>query len=242
MGCTGKTHVSSILANKLKSLSKTTLYAFLSYKQGGISARSIMHSLIFQLVIGMEHFDEPLKQDLRAKLFDCFQSSQRNLKSNTRFTREALTNLLNCVGPTYVIIDGLDEIRESERVETLNGLLEILKASVETRVLISSRSEDDIAKVFKQVIPKVIRVDDKNRGCIHAYVSVTSEIWLSQSDFDEETCTEIRRLLTPLSARAKGTSTYAIWVCQFFLSLLSQACSSMHGSLWTTFRRTTLLS
>lgn len=208
---TGKTHISSIIVDKLKGLSKTTLFVFLSYKQGDISTVSIVHSLIFQL-IGAEDLDETLKQDLRAKLFNTFQSSQRSLKSNTRFARETLTDLLKCVGPTYIIIDGLDEIPKSESMlETLNELLEMLKVSTETRLLISSRAQDEIATVLKKVMPKVVRVDDKNRGCIQAYVSITSEKWLGQSGFDEEARLEIKSLLAPLAAKAKGKSTHGDW-------------------------------
>ncbi|KAJ5826601.1 NACHT nucleoside triphosphatase [Penicillium robsamsonii] len=218
----GKTHISSIIVDKLRGLSRTTLFAFLSYKQGNVSTVSIIHSLIFQMVIGMEHFDQTLKQDLQAKLVAAFQSSRRNLKSNTRFALETLTDLLNCVSPTYIIIDGLDELPESNcRVETLKELLDMLKGSTETRLLISSRASDEIAAVLKTT-SKVIRVDDNNSGCIQAYVSVKSEEWLTQSGFDEHACSEIRSLLIPLAKKAKGMFLYArvvidnIQMCQTF--------------------------
>jgi hypothetical protein len=213
--------------DKLRSLPQTTLFAFLSYKQGNVSTISIVHSLIFQLVIGVESFDETLKQDLRAKLFDAFQSSQRSLKSNTRFAREILTDLLKCVGPTYIIIDGLDEISESKcMVEILNDLLDLIKDLTETRLLISSRAQDEIATMLKKATPKIIRVDDKNSGCIQRYISVTSEKWLLQSGFDEDACSEIKSLLTSLSAKAKGNSTYGDWVFQ-----IVEAFGSRHVSL-----------
>lgn len=206
--------------NKLRSLSRTTLFVFLSYKQGDISTISIIHSLIFQLVIGVEYFDGTLRQDLRAKLFDTFQSSQRSLKSNTKFARETLTDLLKCVGPTYIIIDGLDEIPESERVvDTLNELLEMLKGLTGAKLLISSRAQDEIATVLEKTSSKVIRVDEKNSGCIQAYVSVTSDKWLNQSGFDENACSEIKSLLTPLSAKARGKSIYGDWLRQIVEAL-----------------------
>lgn len=226
---------------KIRNLSKTTLFTFLSYKHEKISTISIIHSLIFQLVIGVDHFDATIKQDLQAKLIDTFQSSQRSLKSDTGFARETLTSLLECAGPTYIIIDGLDEISEREREETLNELLESLKSSAETKLLISSRAEDGIAKGLKNVMPKTIRVDDKNRGCIQAYISVTSERWLSQSGFDEEACSAIKSLLTPLSAKAKGKITHRDWLYQIVEALV-QACFSTQRSSWTTSRCATLLT
>lgn len=173
-----------------------------------------MHSLIFQLVIGMEYFDEILKQDLRAKLFHTFQSSRRSLKSNTIFARETLTELLKCVGPTYIIIDGLDELPESERrVEILKELLNMLKVSTETRLLISSRAQDEIHAVLKPT-SKVIQVHDNNSGCIHAYVSVKAEGWLAESGFDEDACAEIKSLLTPLATKAQGDYTHVTFQSQ----------------------------
>ncbi|KAJ6073165.1 NACHT nucleoside triphosphatase [Penicillium canescens] len=119
-------------------------------------------------------------------------------------------DLLKCVGPAYIIIDGLDEIPESERmVEILHDLLDVIKDSTETKLLISSRAQDEIAAVLKKATPKVIRVDDKNSGCIQAYVSFTSEKWLLQSGFDEDACSEIKSLLASLSAKAKGMFLYA---------------------------------
>jgi hypothetical protein len=187
---------------------RTTLFAFLSYKQEHLSAISILHTLIFQLAIGEDHFDENFKQDLRAKVFHIFQSSQRSLKSDTSFARQTLTDLLECVGPTFIIIDGLDEIPERERMDILTELLEIFRSSAEVRLLISSRAEDDIDKELKKTSSKFIRVDDMNRGCIHAYIDVTSDNWLRQSGFDVNACSEIKRLLIPLSAKAKGRSVH----------------------------------
>lgn len=156
----------------------------------------------------MESFDEILKQDLRAKLFHTFQSSQRNLKSSTKFARQTLIELLKCVGPTYIIIDGLDELPKSDhRVEILKELLEMLNVSAETRLLISSRAQDEIAAVLKATT-KIIRVDENNSGCIQAYVSVKSESWLAESGFDEHACSEIKGLLNLLAKKAKGYFTY----------------------------------
>lgn len=180
------------------------LFAFLSYKQGDISAISIIHSLIFQLVIGTEGSDAALREDMRIKLFDIYRSSQRNLKSNTRFARETLCTLLKCVGPAHIIIDGIDELTECERASTLREILSISQDANETKTLISSRMEDDIFRIMSKTVHKAVRVDDQNGGCIQSFVSITSQKWLSESDFDEEARSEIKNLLAPLAAKAKG--------------------------------------
>jgi nucleoside-triphosphatase THEP1 len=203
----GKTHIASTIVEKLRQSSKTVLFAFLSYKQNYVTPISIIHSLMFQLAIGDDQFNESLKRDLRAKISNTFRSSRRNLKSNTRFACETLKELLKCVGPIYVVLDGLDEISKSEyMVDILNELLQVLDDSTEVKLFISSRGHDEIRRTLKKASAKEIRVDEKNSGCIHAYVSVTTENWLSQSGYDQKDCGEIRSLLNPLSTKARGIS------------------------------------
>jgi hypothetical protein len=200
----GKSYLSSMIVEKAKTSPTTVLFVFLSYKQEEISTISILHSMIFQLVIGAEGFDEALREDMRIRLFETYRSSQRNLKSNTKFARETLCSLLNCVGPAHIIIDGLDELAEGERVTTLREILSVSQDALETKILISSRMEDDISRIMKKTVHKAVRVDDKNGGCIQAFVSITSQKWLSESDFDQESRREITNLLSLLAAKAKG--------------------------------------
>lgn len=201
----GKTHIASMMVEKLRQSSKTVLFAFLNYKQNEVTPVSIMHSLMFQLAVGDDQIDDSLKRDLRAKISHKFRSSQRNLKSNTQFARETLTELLKCVGPVFIVLDGLDEVSKSEyMVDILNELLKVLEDSTEVKLFISSRAQEEIGGTLKNASVKEIRVDEKNSGCIHAYVTVTTDKWLSQSQFDQKACDEIRTLLSPLSTKARG--------------------------------------
>jgi hypothetical protein len=110
------------------------LFVFLSYKESSsISAISILHSLIFQLASE--------DRDLKIVLCDLFQSNRRDLKSNTQFAQGTLSKLLQCAEPTYIVMDGLDEITGPERQTTLHTLLDISKFCDKTKVLISSRIE-----------------------------------------------------------------------------------------------------
>jgi hypothetical protein len=172
------------------------LFAFLSYKESNsISTISILHSLIFQLVSE--------DRDLQIILYDAFQSNRRDLKSNTKFAQDTLSKLLECAEPTHIIVDGLDEITGSERKITLHTLLDILEECDKTKVLISSRIEDDIASALKDN-PQTVRVDHKNSGCLQAYITSRTQQWLRDSNFDAQLCSEIRALLAPLAAKAKG--------------------------------------
>jgi hypothetical protein len=148
--------------------------------------------LIFQLAT--EH------KDLQAILW---QSKQRDLKSNTKFATEVFSTLLKCAGPTYIIIDGLDEITELDSRILLLGLLNILKDVDEIKLLISSRQEDDIAKILKDNA-QIIRVDHRNAGSIQAFITSQTQSWFKNTHFDAEVESEIQGLLAPLAANAKG--------------------------------------
>jgi hypothetical protein len=57
----GKTHIASMMVEKLRQSSKTVLFAFLNYKQDDVTPVSIMYSLMFQLAIGDDQIDDLLK-------------------------------------------------------------------------------------------------------------------------------------------------------------------------------------
>lgn len=160
---------------------------------------------MFQLAIGDKHLDDLLKRDLRAKISYAFRSSQRNLKSNTRFAGETFTELLKCVGPAYIVLDGLDEVAKSEyMVDILDELLKVLDDFAGAKLFLGSRAQDEVGMRLKKASAKGVRVDERNSGCIQAYVTVTIDKWLSQSGYEEKACEEISSLLTPLSTKARG--------------------------------------
>jgi hypothetical protein len=190
----GKSHLSASIVEKSKL--NRTIFAFVSYSDSStLTAISILHSLILQLV------GDDL--DLQLKLCDSFRSSRRDLKSNLRYVREALSELLKCTGQTYMVIDGLDETSELERQRALDELLAIIKDNDEIKLLISSRNEDDLARILKDDAV-VIRVDHRNSGCVQAYLTSRTQRWFDKSQFEADACSEIRALLAPLAANADG--------------------------------------
>jgi len=183
--------------DKAKPLGQT-LFALLSYRDSiNTSTISILHSLIFQLAT--EH------KDLQTVLW---QSKLRDLKSSTKFATEVFSTLLKCAGPTYIIIDGLDEIAELDRQIFLVELLNILKDSNEIKLLISSRQEDDIARTLKDNA-KIIRVDNRNAGSIQAYITRSTQYWFQNTPFNAEAQSEIQGLLAPLAANTKGETEWS---------------------------------
>jgi hypothetical protein len=183
--------------DKVNKFSSKCLFTFISYKyKESLSAIALLHSLIVQLVSE--------DGDLQMILCKSFQSNKGNLKGNPKCAREILSELLRCAGPTFIIIDGLDETEESERRIILRELLEILNDCPEAKLCVSSKPEHDISKALK-ITAEVIRVDYNNAGCIQAYVTNRVQNWFTeQVDLDENARFEIQSLLAPLSAKANG--------------------------------------
>lgn len=195
----GKTFLSSTVVEKAKEVQQTrTVYTFLSYTfSSTLSALSILHSLIFQLASG----DEDL-QDVVC------QAGGENLKSNLDAAANLLKTLLVGAGPTYIVIDGLDEIGEIERCRLLKRLLEMPETCHEVKILLSSREEADIMDLLKDQVS--IRVDSRNAGSIQTFVNRRVEEWFGRCNFLPEAQGEIQRLLAPLASNAEGMPCFRL--------------------------------
>ena len=156
-----------------------------------MSALSILHSLIFQLASDNEDLQDII----------C-QAGGENLKSSLDAAANLLKTLLIGAGPTYIVIDGLDEIDEIERCRLLKRLLEMPETCHEAKILLSSRAEADIADLLKDQV--TIRVDIRNAGSIQTFVNRRIEEWFGKCNFLPEAQGEIQRLLAPLASNAKG--------------------------------------
>ena len=188
--------LTSSIIDKTQDLAvSNTLFAFLSYRDPHITTVKIFQSLIFQLLL-----ENP---DLQPILSHEFQSNFRKLSSDTTYVQGLLTKLLQIAGFTCVIVDGLDEIEESERQFLLRALLEVHRDCEDMKLLISSRAEDDITRLLQNETEPV-RVDKKNVEDIRTYVQQRTDEWLASSGFDVETSTETMRLLVPLTSKANG--------------------------------------
>ena len=186
----GKTFLTGTVIREVQTAGRA-IFTFLTFSIN-TSALSILHSLMFQLVSDND--------DLQAAL--C-QSSRENIKNSITVAVSLLIMLLNCAGPTYIIIDGLDEIAEVERGRLLRQLLDLSKNCQETKILISSRLEADIKGELDSVSAS-IRVDNYNAGSIQAFVNSESDRLFQTWDFLPNERADIERLLAPVAANAKG--------------------------------------
>src|SRR5207248_10473682 len=112
-------------------------FAFLSFQHSEDATWiRIMHSLLFQLL-----YDQ---RNLRPILFSAYESEFRSLQNSAGYVQQLLTDLLNAIGPTHVVIDGLDEILERQRRDVLQGLISLCDSCPSMKVIVSSRAETDI--------------------------------------------------------------------------------------------------
>jgi hypothetical protein len=130
------------------------------------------------------------------------QSRERDLLGDTQYISKLLKTLLDSAGPTYIIIDGLDEMQDVERRILLEHLLN-LKDCPKTKILLCSRPEDDIAKILESRATG-ISIEKQNSGSIQSYVNQRVRNWIRDGGFDQEGEKQIRLLLAPLAANAKG--------------------------------------
>ncbi|RYP73410.1 hypothetical protein DL770_007779 [Monosporascus sp. CRB-9-2] len=205
----GKTFLAACVIDAIRSSNSScnrVIFSFLSHAlQHSTSALSVLHSLIFQLAR-----DDSALQDVVCEV------SRETLSSDRAAATDVLIKILACSGPVHIVIDGLDEIDETERVLLLQEMLRVSESCEETRILISSRAEHDLGTLLKPVSTE-IRVDTRNTDSIQIYVTSRYSDWAQYRGFDSEEEREIIELLSPIAGRAKGdlssqTPYYAVFI------------------------------
>ena len=165
------------------------IYAFLNYIfRSGSIALSIIHPLIVRLTSGCDDLQDVL----------C-QSVGEALKSSTGVASNLLTTLLARAGPTYIVIDGMDETDEIERCRLLNKLLEMSTTWQEVKIFGSGRAEADATDLLNDQTS--IRVDGRNAGSIQTFANQCSEKGFRICNFCPEAEAEI-------NANAKGVPCF----------------------------------
>ncbi|KLO93164.1 uncharacterized protein LW93_6158 [Fusarium fujikuroi] len=199
----GKTFLASTAVDRTKNLGHS-LFALLSYRNDLKSPIPIYHSLIFQLASR----DRDLRTVLCSTIMNTTKDLKRDLKGDSKFALNTFSKLLQAAGPTYIAIDGLDEIDEFTQQAFLHLLLDELKTLPHVKLLVSSRRVERIERILKPVAA-ILPIDQKNSGCIKAYVSRRGGEWLDNSYFESDASSEIRQLLNPLASKAGGMFLYA---------------------------------
>jgi Cdc6-like AAA superfamily ATPase len=193
----GKTYLSAAAIDYIRTKQERVLFAFVSHVNCKVStALSVIQSLIFQAAEDDQDFQSLL-----------VESKERELRGSTGHACHLLENFLKTSqGPTYIVIDGLDEMDECERQILLQQLDRLSETSENLRLLISSRAEDDISQALDKKATSA-KVHDRNYGSIQNYIDHRSQAWVSCHAFDPNTKSEILSLLSPLSVNARGEIT-----------------------------------
>ncbi|KAB8210959.1 NACHT domain protein [Aspergillus parasiticus] len=194
----GKTYLCGATIDHLKQQGEKLLFAFLSYNNNATqTALTVLQSFIFQAAED--------DADLQSILVD---ATERELRGNTGYVLDLLKTWLQTAGPTYIIIDGLDEMDRSERQILLQRLEELSKKCHDLRLFTCSRSEADISRVLDEKTTS-IQVNSRNSGSIQIYINSRINDWINKFKFDTKIEHELRLLLSPLSAKADGMFLFA---------------------------------
>lgn len=198
----GKSYLSAYIIDiAQRQINTCTVFAFLSFQEQKLTTAKVLQSLIFQLALE--------NADLHQALCREVQSNYRGISSNTDCLKTLFIKMLQMSNPTYIVVDGVDEIDEIERSFLLTTLLEVKKECSEIKLLISSRSEDNIVRIMRNEAGR-IHLHSNNLVDIQHFVQGRVNEWLSCSEFDGYTDAEIRSLLAPLASKSKGRYTVTI--------------------------------
>ena len=192
----GKTYLSAAVIDHLRKTDRV-LFVFASHaNKNPLTALAAIQTFIFQAAEDDKDFQSLL-----------VESNEREIRGSTIYAVAVLKDYLKTAGTTYMIIDGLDEMDDSERRILLQQLDEVAK-DCQIRVLICSRAEDDISKALDQKA-KTIQVDKENSGSIQKYVNHRSAEWMATCGYDTEAREEVQLALLQISGIADGKSKKA---------------------------------
>ncbi|WKT45256.1 NACHT nucleoside triphosphatase [Fusarium oxysporum f. sp. vasinfectum] len=194
----GKTLLASSVIKHTQQLNNThTVFAFLTYLDRGISALSVLHSLIFQLT----------SNSLFLKTMLC-QSDLQYLGNDFNIAAALFQALIHSAGAVRLIVDGLDEIDATQRSRLLKELVRLSGECEECYILLTSRPESDIARDLNGKTIN-IQVDKNNAGSIQVFINKTMEKWFKDRAFVPSVRDQLQSWAAPLAARAKGMFLYA---------------------------------
>ena len=186
-----------MIINKLQSKINPPFVAFMFFSHQTNHDNytlTTLHSFLFQLILS--------NKALRPVLLHAYENDYRKLTSSSEFVEGLLDNILKKSPPTYFVLDGLDEVAETERPLLLRSLSKLQKFQ-NLKLLISSRAEHDIA-LFLGSDCERLQVHESNSQDIADYVDHRTNTWLSGLDMDHGSACEVRRLTKKIAPKSNG--------------------------------------
>ena len=141
-------------------------------------------------------------KELRPVLSHTYENNYRKLTSSSDFVEDLLKDLLRDSRTTYLVVDGMDEVAEVERLFLLESLMRLQK-SQNLKLLISSRAEYDINLLLALQCER-IQVHESNAQDISDYIDYRTNNWLSGLEADPEIISELGRHTEDIALKSKG--------------------------------------
>jgi hypothetical protein len=163
----------------------------------------VLQSLIFQLILK--------NKSLSPIIHEAYLSNYASLTGNREFVKDLFLALVRDSGPVFIVIDGVDEARESDGSFLLKSLIAVAKSDKNIMLLISSRPERAISKELA-LLAISVRVEENNADDIATFVEYEGKQIVSQFEeygADEDVCMEITTAISNLSRKAQGMILYA---------------------------------
>ena len=188
---------------------------------------SVLKSLLFQALEAVP--------SLQPILPDSSNPNHAKLATDYTFVKDLFCTVLTSIGPTFIVLDGLDEIEEIGWKDLLSTILNITKTCVETKVLVSSQEVRGIARALEEHVVTV-RVDKNNRGDIQSFVSAESHgliLEFESCGASKEECAGIQVALESIAEKSDGTLPSPTVLLGLRLTRL-EVCFFMRNSFCTS--------
>lgn len=185
--------------NRMRQTNAQLLFAFLTFDdEEQDHAVKVLQSLMCQMTNRNPHM-WPI-------VHERYIMDAGKLKSNLPYLEDLFIELVRDAEHTFIIIDGVDEVDQLQRVLLLKSLMRVKESCQNVKLLISSRLETDIARVLEKTAV-AIRVDHKNAEDIETYVHHEVDEWLPRLvgyGASESTSSQIKTALGRLKEKANG--------------------------------------
>ena len=178
------------------------VFAFLNYQESTQSLqKEMIRSFIFQIL-----YEVPT---LRPIIQKAYSTNYRQLHSSMEFSLGLFCDIIKSLDRVHVVIDGLDEIVETERRSLLKNLLELMDKCPNLRVLISSRKEADIERALR-TRAQILSIEQKNSRDIRIYADKELRCWLAEEDIASSDSTEVEDFVQVVTEKSHGMCCLAV--------------------------------
>jgi hypothetical protein len=193
----GKTTIASLIIAEVRKLEDATVLFF--YCNHNSTEKNTFHALLRSLITQIVH----QSSDVIPYVYDKCSTTSEVIVESLDLLEEIVETILRNIGPTFIIIDGLDEFDRRQRKRLLAWITSIVlvEGNTETlRILALSQDEGDIKKRFSTV-PAISLLTQQHNDDIEEYSRQKSST--IQQKFSLSLVTK-NQIIDSITERAKG--------------------------------------